>query len=184
MRSNIPLCDKDSKTEVTMSDEHNYLASKQIFYVNFSLRGWNTRCAYNLTRDDYTLIKGVGAYKLNTRLVWWNNAREICRDEGGHLAMINSLAEESALLNMMRSEDVDAVWLGVHDLFGEGVWVTLDGESLDTVGYNKWTTHWPDQPDNYGGYQNCGVLVKYGGMDDTVCTQRTPFICEIEICNL
>lgn len=44
-------------------------------------------------RDDYHLTEGVGAHKLHTRATTWNEARKICNDEGGHLAIINSKRE-------------------------------------------------------------------------------------------
>jgi len=31
---------------------------------------------------------------LHTRAAMWNDARKICNEEGGHLAIINSIAEE------------------------------------------------------------------------------------------
>jgi hypothetical protein len=44
-------------------------------------------------RDDYFYSPGVGAHKLHTRATTWNNARKMCNDEGGHLAIINSIIE-------------------------------------------------------------------------------------------
>ena len=44
-------------------------------------------------RDDYHYTPGVGAHKLHTRAVTWNEARKMCNDEGGHLAIVNSFTE-------------------------------------------------------------------------------------------
>ena len=44
-------------------------------------------------RDDYYYTPGVGAHKLHTRAVSWNDARKMCNDEGGNLAIVNSLIE-------------------------------------------------------------------------------------------
>jgi len=46
-------------------------------------------------RDDYHYAIGIGAHKLHTRTATWNEARKACNDEGGHLAIINSIAEEN-----------------------------------------------------------------------------------------
>jgi len=45
-------------------------------------------------RDDYRYTAGIGAHKLHTRAATWNDARKFCNEEGGHLAIINSIAEE------------------------------------------------------------------------------------------
>lgn len=44
-------------------------------------------------RDDYTYTPGVGSHKLHTRALPWNDARKMCNEEGGHLAIVNSVAE-------------------------------------------------------------------------------------------
>lgn len=80
---------------------------------------------------------------------------------------------------MLQEKNVDAAWLGLHDLYEEGDWVTVMDVAIQDTGYTKWTTKWPNEPDNYGGNQNCAVLIKEGGMDDTKCSIVFPFFCEI-----
>lgn len=57
------------------------------------------RCAVSQVtptiRDDYTHTQGIGAHKLHKKATTWNKARKICSEEGGHLAIINSKAEET-----------------------------------------------------------------------------------------
>ncbi|XP_053994774.1 hemolymph lipopolysaccharide-binding protein-like [Hylaeus volcanicus] len=179
----LPSNKNDSNQPVVnMSGENNYHATQQIFYVTWSPNGSKRNCTTFVPRDDYVLNEGIGAYKLHARRIRWNDAREACMDEGGHLAIVNSLAEESVLLKFMVSANVDHAWVGVHDLFSEGAWVTLTGESLEKAGFDKWTTMWPNEPDNFGGHQNCGVLMQSGGLDDVDCVLHHGFICEIDIC--
>lgn len=45
-------------------------------------------------RDDYHYTVGIGSHKLHTRVATWNEARKACNEEGGHLAIINSMTEE------------------------------------------------------------------------------------------
>ena len=45
-------------------------------------------------RDDYRYTPGLGGHKFHTRAATFNDARKICNEEGGHLAVIDSLAEE------------------------------------------------------------------------------------------
>ncbi|XP_020277552.1 hemolymph lipopolysaccharide-binding protein-like [Pseudomyrmex gracilis] len=139
-------------------------------------------------RDDYRYTAGIGAHKLHTRPATWNEARKTCIEEGGHLAIINSLAEERVLLDIFNQTEFikDSVYpytnealLGVHDLYKEGEWVTILGDSLAKAGYNKWSNKWGGQPDNGEGKQHCGALVKDGGMDDVACEVSFPFFCEL-----
>lgn len=45
-------------------------------------------------REDYVFTQGIGSHKLHTSAKSWNEARKICNEEGGHLAIINTLVEE------------------------------------------------------------------------------------------
>ncbi|XP_054002319.1 hemolymph lipopolysaccharide-binding protein-like [Hylaeus anthracinus] len=138
-----------------------------------------------LARDDYRHTPGIGSHKLHTRAATWNVARKLCIEEGGHLAIVNSFAEAHILMDIFnRSGPVkgavypDEAFLGVHDLFSEGDWVTVLGDSLAKTGYTAWSDKWGGQPDNGGGRQNCGAFMKEGGMDDVACDVPFPFFCE------
>ncbi|KAF7990992.1 hypothetical protein HCN44_000797 [Aphidius gifuensis] len=61
----------------------------------------------------------------------------------------------------------------------EDQWVTILGDSLHKHGYTKWSNIWGVQPDNGGGVQHCGALMKDGGMDDVNCRVNYAFFCEI-----
>lgn len=82
---------------------------------------------------------------------------------------------------MLEEKNINAAWLGLHDYFEEGDWVTVKGEALENTGYTKWTTKWPNEPDNYGGNQHCGALIVEGGMDDVNCQTSLSFFCEIPL---
>lgn len=72
--------------------------------------------------------------------------------------------------------------LGIHDLYREGEWVTIFGESLFTTGYASWSpTYFGGQPDNYGGNQNCGAVLNFGDMDDVTCHDKFAFFCELPL---
>lgn len=75
----------------------------------------------------------------------------------------------------------DEALLGTHDLYKEGEWVTVMGDSLAKTGYTKWSDKWGGQPDNGGGRQHCGALMKEGGMDDVACDVAFPFLCELPL---
>lgn len=72
--------------------------------------------------------------------------------------------------------------LGIHDMFREGEWLTVFGESIQSIGYINWSSdYWNGQPDNFYGNQNCGALVNIGGMDDVGCRDKFAFFCEIPV---
>ena len=98
------------------------------------------------------------------------------------MAIISSIEEERVLLNWMIREGVEFTWVGVHDHFEEGDWVTLTGESMEAAGYARWTTRWSDQPDDNDGTKNCGLLVEEGGLTDAKCNVPHPYFCKIKIC--
>ncbi|XP_011341209.1 uncharacterized protein LOC105281594 isoform X2 [Ooceraea biroi] len=54
-------------------------------------------------------------------------------------------------------------------------------ESLESTGYTRWTTKWPNEPNNAGGDQNCATLITWGGMADIKCDLSYSFFCEISI---
>lgn len=71
---------------------------EQFYTQNVMLHGMMCSCNVALRgapmRDDYRYTVGIGAHKLHTRAATWNDARKFCNEEGGHLAIVNSIAEE------------------------------------------------------------------------------------------
>ncbi|XP_058798662.1 hemolymph lipopolysaccharide-binding protein-like [Phymastichus coffea] len=141
-----------------------------------------------VVREDYVHTPGIGSHKIHTDAKNWNDARKICNDENAHLAIINSAAEEAILVDMLKKAEkkiklglnVEQALLGIHDLYKEGEWVTLFGESLLSTGFSKWNpTYWGGQPDNFENRQNCGAIINIGGMDDVDCRDKFAFFCEM-----
>nr|XP_031828216.1 hemolymph lipopolysaccharide-binding protein-like [Nomia melanderi] len=140
-------------------------------------------------RDDYVYTPDIGLHKLHTRSVTWNAARIICKEEGGHLAIINSKAEARVLSEIFHkagpvkgAPNNDEAFIGIHDYYSEGDWVTVLDESLAKTGFTKWSDKWGGQPDN-AGTQNCGAFLAEGTLDDVSCDSTFPFFCEIPIEN-
>lgn len=69
---------------------------EQFYTQNMMFHGMMCSCNMRNApmRDDYRYAVGIGAHKLHTRAATWNNARKYCNEEGGHLAIVNSIAEE------------------------------------------------------------------------------------------
>ncbi|XP_015121492.1 hemolymph lipopolysaccharide-binding protein [Diachasma alloeum] len=130
--------------------------------------------------EGYTATEGIGAHKYHKTKKTWNDARNTCIDEGGHLAVITSDAEEKLILNMVNAVKYDDTWLGVHDLFAFRDWVTVQGVRLNATGYARWSPRISPNPDNYGGNQRCVRLLNSGGMDDIQCSSYISFVCKIQ----
>jgi hypothetical protein len=79
---------------------------------------------------DYELLPGLGYYKFHTDIKTWDKARDICENEGAHLAVINSLTEAKSLPSIW-IRDVfndwrkDAAYIGTWDPERNGDFVTI-----------------------------------------------------------
>ncbi|XP_067002313.2 hemolymph lipopolysaccharide-binding protein [Anabrus simplex] len=140
-----------------------------------------------LAKPGYALIPGVGRYKLHTKGVTWEEARQTCVSEGGHLAVIRSKKQGDALTALYaRHPKIEGttwdqvIWLGFHDHDTEGQFITVLGESFADIGYADWDS---GQPDNHY-YKDlkvdsdCGGLLRKGKICDLPCNAKYAFVCE------
>jgi len=99
----------------------------------------------------------------------------------GQLAVINSFSEEEILLRMMKDKKINIAWLGIHDLYEEGDWVTVTSEPLERTEFSGWTTKISTmQPDNVGGAENCATFIIESEMNYVNCNLFIlSFFCEI-----
>jgi hypothetical protein len=79
----------------------------------------------------YELHRGVGYYKIHTELKTWHEARQICAQEGAHLAIVNSEEESKVLQSLFTpvAAKLKVAWafIGFHDLYNEGRYLTVFG---------------------------------------------------------
>ncbi|KAJ8680010.1 hypothetical protein QAD02_015797 [Eretmocerus hayati] len=108
------------------------------------------------SRDSFAKI---GILELYDDRVTWNEARKFCIAKGGHLAIIRSRGEANIMAKYHRNTDPDriphsgaslGVFVGFHDFYNEGEFVTVRGEPLNETGYSTFTSAWGSQPDNGG----------------------------------
>jgi hypothetical protein len=57
-------------------------------------------------------------------------------------------------------------------------------EPLNSTGFYRWAL--PGLPDNVGGSdtnqgEDCGSMHTNGGLNDLICTEKFPFVCEQEL---
>lgn len=102
--SACPCLTSSVNSTSTIPGQSDWLMQQQrqhlehFYSQNFMVHGMLCTCNVALRgapmRDDYRYTMGIGAHKIHTRAATWNEARKLCNEEGGHLAIINSIAEE------------------------------------------------------------------------------------------
>lgn len=85
-------------------------------------------------------------YKFHKDSQTWAEARRSCEAEGGHLAILNSIEEEVFLIRLTRQYPppvlnyvayVNYFYIGFHDMFEEGDFVTVDGTNHKAKDFTK-----------------------------------------------
>ncbi|XP_052076438.1 lectin BRA-3-like [Mytilus californianus] len=112
----------------------------------------------------------------------WQNASEICKNNGGYLATLETADENQLVKDYVGSLGSKDFFIGGSDLQTEGtflwehsgVLINLHGSGL----FYDWMS--TNQPDNGNGNQHCMVLAgRYGHKwNDVQCTVARAFICE------
>ena len=81
-------------------------------------------------------VRLCGYYKFHNRTeLTWNQALEVCRQEGAHLLFLNSDQEAHAVGAFIQNNYTDTYskWIGFHDLYEEGHYVTIFSKSLHYI---------------------------------------------------
>ncbi|KAF9412050.1 hypothetical protein HW555_009328 [Spodoptera exigua] len=158
-------------------------------YLNWSLNWWGRRQPDSPTIQKCgSLLKQGGMddvhcyYKL-AFFSTFDEANQICKQEGGNLAVVTSREAENEMLALWKrsgpvvnpTQGLNAqAFIGIQ-LTSKG-WQTYFGENPP---YFNWSSTWcgHQQPDN-PAMQKCGSLLKQGGMDDVECHYKLAFFCE------
>ncbi|KAH9637616.1 hypothetical protein HF086_010799 [Spodoptera exigua] len=129
-------------------------------------------------------IIGTQIYTFHRHAATFDEAQNICKQNGGRIAVITSRAQEPELVRMFKTSGpvINAshgwnrqAFIGIQ-YRGSGLWQTLDGKPAP---YLNWSRNWsggiqPSNPDR----QRCGSLLLQGAMDDVQCSVRLAFFCE------
>ncbi|XP_046385506.1 hemolymph lipopolysaccharide-binding protein-like [Ischnura elegans] len=91
--------------------------------------------------SDYELFPGIGFYKFHPERRNFSDSLKVCTDEGGHLAIINSIPEANVLKTLYARHSDAWRWahIGFHDPRESGTrgnYETIFGESLKSAGYD------------------------------------------------
>uniref|UniRef100_A0A1I7ZBY3 C-type lectin domain-containing protein n=1 Tax=Steinernema glaseri TaxID=37863 RepID=A0A1I7ZBY3_9BILA len=98
----------------------------------------------------------------------WYAAKDNCLKWGGHLATVNSEAENEYIKNLHNR----FAWIGINDIQKEGEHVWVDGS-------NTRFRRWKDgQPDNLDHNENCVEQDDQGTWSDRFCFLARYYVCE------
>lgn len=100
----------------------------------------------------------------------WAEADQFCKNQGGHLAVVNNMDEWQVLKDITPG----SYWIGAKTVNQAGTWV--DGSPLKAT-YFWWETAAPTN-----GIEQCVLLKQVPDrIDSMVCTTLLAFICEIDL---
>jgi hypothetical protein len=120
---------------------------------------------------------GASAYALVVRdpPMTWQEAADLARRMGGHLATVADDGENGFLCRLAVSKGPTAQpWIGFSDEGHEGSWRWVTGESVRYTNWNR------GEPNNSGGRENCCELLGNGCWND-VDGGTGRFACLVEI---
>lgn len=127
-----------------------------------------------LDKYSYTKYEFNGnTYAFIENEMLWSEAREVCEKLGGHLAYINSEAEQEFITEITKNYYTA---LGGWDELSEGEWTWLDGSEMT---FTNWRS---GEPNNSYPHQN-HLYINYSGAgkwDDGYDNRMAPFVCEWE----
>ncbi|XP_046399804.1 hemolymph lipopolysaccharide-binding protein-like isoform X1 [Ischnura elegans] len=132
---------------------------------------------------DYEHIPGIGFYKFHygSKLTF-QEAHSTCTNEGGHLAILNSQEEATALKALYkRHSEAGGPWsyIGIYDQNKARDFVTIYGQPLKETGFPKWH---PGQPEDVKRGEFCGCFVRDSGLlADVGCGEKLSFFCEYDL---
>ena len=80
----------------------------------------------------YDLIAGLGYYKIHKESKTWYESEKICMQEGAHLYVFRTKQETEAVQALFEKNHITKApyWIGVHDQFKEGNYVTIFSKYL------------------------------------------------------
>lgn len=130
------LPEEEAADDTVQEDPYKDVTLPQSLPDEFYLFKDHTYAFYDASRYGFTTYTQVA---------------DFCRQQGGHLAVINNAAENTYLFELLRDVSGITAFFGYSDEDEEGEWQWADGDSS----YTNWTTYgdWnlPDNGEEWGG---------------------------------
>lgn len=103
----------------------------------------------------------------------WTSAREDCGRQGGRLAILETLEENTLTSSLAIGFTNRSFWVGASDRITEGEWLWTDGS---TIAYDPWHA---GEPNDAGGGEDCAHHNwRNRQWNDARCGRRDPYFCE------
>ncbi|XP_067170759.1 CD209 antigen-like protein A isoform X1 [Apteryx mantelli] len=109
-------------------------------------------------------------YSFSTESLSWEDAKQICSDQGSHLVIVNTELEQKFLKDNINSSST--YWLGLTDKLEEGTWLWINGEPASISYWNTWRENRDKEQ------QDCGSIGPDGIWTDERCSRAHHWICE------
>ena len=112
-------------------------------------------------------------YYINEKSVNWSKARSECKDRNADLVVPRSLENNKAINRAKNEQNIGSVWIGLkrNMTFNDKFSAVGDHELL----YENWSGN---EPNNYGGNENCVEMWGGGKWNDLTCSQLRRYICQ------
>ncbi|KAJ9581871.1 hypothetical protein L9F63_003802 [Diploptera punctata] len=135
-------------------------------------------------QEGYVLLPDYGYYKLYTDKKTWADAAQTCQQEGAHLLILNSDEEAHKVSQLLDIPSLigNDCWIGIHDMFKAGHYVTLFNEPLSSLGFTKWDNGEPGNRYRQNCLDFTYVSNRRYGLGLYNCHYTDEFICEKELC--
>ncbi|KAJ8419188.1 hypothetical protein AAFF_G00006870 [Aldrovandia affinis] len=113
-------------------------------------------------------------YSLQRRKIMWRDALSACHKEGGDLASIHNIEEQSFVISQLGYLPVDELWIGLNDQRSQ---MLFEWSDRSHVTFTKWLVGEPTHGTNM--QEDC-VLIrgKEGKWADTLCEKQHGYICK------
>uniref|UniRef100_A0A3B3UDU4 C-type lectin domain-containing protein n=1 Tax=Poecilia latipinna TaxID=48699 RepID=A0A3B3UDU4_9TELE len=158
-------------TETSRHHKQNCRCKMFIFLSVF----FNLFCTnmVNINMFDYsTETNTTHKYHLIKEMKSWQE--QYCREKHTDLVTVTNMKDMKRLINISAGDQREA-WIGLYDqTHGTRTWYW----SQPGVEFDESETNWnTNEPNDYGGMQNCGILWNNLKWDDKSCNIPSKFLC-------
>jgi len=110
-------------------------------------------------------------YRVSSANADWPTAKLACEATGGHLVVLETQTENTAVRALLTS--TFRFWVGMSDLTTEDTWVWLNGAAVP-----RNAEYWDAGQPNDNGGEDCGEMSNSGDWNDDKCSAVQPYVCE------
>ncbi|KAK7790238.1 hypothetical protein R5R35_001042 [Gryllus longicercus] len=114
-------------------------------------------------------------YKVYKKLATWDDAKHICFNDSAYLVIPKTQDEVEALKRLMKKEEINGVYVGFHDNYHDGQFITVLGDPMNNEQKKMWASNQPGG----GNKENCAMFFPIAKMHDYPCTTRSFFVCQM-----